>query len=409
MLLKSIIRKTLGVKRHRVKEVNFNDGAMVIKLDIRRGCKQPCGTCGVMGRVRDRLRSRSWRHAPLWGMPVTLTYAPARVTCPRCGKVRVEAIPWSQGKNRLTVGLIWMLSDWCKLLPWQQVAKLFGVHWSTVAAAVRQAVAYGLAHRQMGRVLYVGIDELSQRKGHVYVTNVYDLQQKRLLWSGPGRTQETLRAFFREHGAALCDGIQAVCCDMWQPYIDMIKEQLPNAALIYDRFHIMQQLLRAVDTVRREEAIQLKKTNPDLLVRTRYIWLKNVENLSDAQRSRFNYLEKLNLRSHRAWLLKEGFREFWEYAVKSKARDFLQRWFWWATHSRLKPIRDFAWTIRRHQEDILNYFDLPISNGAVEGLNNKAKVISHRCYGFRTATNYITALYHCLGKLPEPVLVHKFA
>ena len=200
MLLKSIIRKTLGVKRHWVKEVNFTDGAVVIKLDIRRGCKQPCGTCGVMGRVRDRLRSRSWRHAPLWGMAVTLIYAPARVTCPRCGKVLVEAIPWSQGKSRLSVGLIWMLSDWCKLLPWQQVARLFGVHWSTVAAAVRQAVVYGLEHRQMGRVLYIGIDELSQRKGHVYITNVYDLQQKRLLWSGPGRTQETLRAFFKEQG-----------------------------------------------------------------------------------------------------------------------------------------------------------------------------------------------------------------
>ena len=408
MLLKSIIRKTLGVKRHMVMGVDFIHGEVFIKLDIRKGWKQPCGTCGKFGRMRDRLQPRSWRHAPLWGIPVTLAYAPARVSCTKCGKVRVEAIPWSQGKSRLSVGLIWMLSDWCKLLPWQQVARLFGVHWSTVATAVRQAVAYGLAHRQMGKMLYIGIDELSRRKGHVYVTNVYDLQQKRLVWSGPGRSQETLRAFFMEHGAALRHEIKGVCCDMWQPYIEIIKEQLPHAVMVYDRFHIVQQLLRAVDEVRREEAIELKKTNPDLLKRTRYLWLKNVENLTDMQRSRFSYLERLNLRSHRAWLLKESFRELWEHTTKPKARCFLRKWFWWATHSRLKPIRDFAWTIKRHMEDILNYFNLPINNAAVEGLNNKAKVISHRCYGFRTAANYITALYHCLGKLPEPNLVHKF-
>jgi transposase len=409
MLLKSIIRKTLGVKRHRVVGVDFVHGEVFIKLDIRKGWTQPCGTCRAMGRVRDRLQPRTWRHAPLWGMPATLIYSPARISCPRCGKVRVEAIPWSQGKSRLSVGLIWMLSDWCKLLPWQQVARLFGVHWGTVATAVKQAVAYGLAHREMGRVLYIGIDELSRRKGHVYVTNVYDLRQNRLLWSGAGRSRETLQAFFMEHGETLRDQVVGVCCDMWLPYVEMIREHLPRAVLVYDRFHVVQQLLRAVDEVRREEAIELRKSNPDLLKRSRYLWLKNAENLTDAQRARFGYLEKLNLRSHRAWLLKESFREFWEYRVKSKARAFLDRWFWWATHSRLKPIRDFAWTLKRHRDDILNYFDLPINNAAVEGLNNKAKVISHRCYGFRTAAHYIIALYHCLGKLPEPVLVHKFS
>lgn len=408
MLVNSIVRKTLGIKSHGVKWVEESSDGLRVHLDVHRGRRLPCSACGTLGRVRDRLAVRSWKHVPLWGIPVTLTYAPARVACLACGKVKVEAIPWSEGKCRLSKGLVWLLSFYCKLLPWKQVAQLFGVHWNTVAAAVRQAVDYGLAHREMGGVLYIGIDELSRRKGHVYVTNVYDLQKKRLLWSDEGRGHATLRAFFEEHGEALKQGVKGVCCDMWQPYIDMVKEHWPDAPLVLDRFHIMQQLLRAVDEVRREEARQLKKTNPELLKRTRYLWLKNPERLTDNQRSRLGYLEKLNLRSNRAYLLKESFREFFEYKHKGWAKRFLKKWFWWATHSRLKPMRDFAWTLKRHEDDILNYFETRIDNGAVEGMNNKAKVVSHRSYGFRTANTYITALYHCLGKLPEPELPHRF-
>lgn len=408
MHVKSMVRMTLGIKDHLVKSVEQTEEGITVHLDICKRRLLPCGTCGTRGRVRDRLDERRWKHVPLWGIAVFLLYSPARVGCKKCGKVRVEAIPWSRGKCRLSVGLIWMLSSWSKLLAWEVVANLYGVHWNTVAAAVRQSVAYGLEHRELGQVLYIGIDELSRKKGHVYVTNVYDLKAKRLIWSGEGRGKETLEAFFKEHGEALKDRVIGVCCDMWQPYIDMVKEHLGEAALVFDKFHIIQHLLRAVDEVRREEARELKKTNPELLKRTRYIWLKNPENLTDKQRSRLGHLEKLNLRCNRAYLLKESFREFWNYKHRGWAGRFLKKWFWWATHSRLKPMRDFAWMLRRHEEDILNYFTMRITNGAVEGMNNKAKVVSHRCYGFRMAGTYITALYHCLGKLPEPDLVHRF-
>lgn len=404
MLVESIVRKTLGIKSHVVKTVTQDGDGLTVCLDVRKRRRLPCSACGRPGRVRDRLAVRTWKHVPLWGIPVTLSYAPARVACAHCGKTRVEAIPWSQGKCRLSTGLVWLLASWCKLLAWDQVARLFDVHWNTVATAVRQTVG----HREFGETLYIGVDELSRRKGHVYVTNVYDVKSKSLLWSGEGRGQETLRAFFEEHGEALGKRVKAVCCDMWQPYIDMLKEHLPDATLVFDKFHIMRHLLKAVDEVRREEARELKKTNPELLKRTRYIWLKNPENLTDRQRARLGHLEQLNLRCNRAYLLKESFREFWGYKSKGWARRFLKKWFWWATHSRLKPMRDYAWMLRNHEENILTYFDEPITNGAVEGMNNKAKVVSHRCYGFRTAKNYITALYHCLGNLPEPEMVHRF-
>jgi transposase len=408
MPINSIIRETLGIKDHRVEGIRREKGALVVELERHMGRLLPCSRCGTRSRVRDRLAVRRWRHVPLWGIPVFLEYAPARVRCGECGKVVVEAIPWSRGKSPLSLGLIDLLSTWAKLLAWNVVAGLFRVHWNTVAGAVRQAVEYGLEHRELGGVLYIGVDELSRRKGHVYVTNVYDLSEGRLLWSGEGRGTDTLEAFFEEHGEALKDQVIGACCDMWEPYVEVLRKYLPDATLVFDKFHIVRNLLTAVDEVRREEAKELKAKNPEILKRTRYIWLKNPENLTDKQKARLGYLEKLNLRSNRAYLLKETFRELWNYTTKWGARRFLKKWFWWATHSRLKPMRDFAWLLRRHEEEILNYFELPIDNGAVEGLNNKAKVVSHRCYGFRTAKTYITALYHVLGKLPEPPMVHRF-
>lgn len=408
MFIESIVKETLGIKKHRVKRIKKIEGKIIIELDCRKAWRLPCGHCETLGRVRDRLKTREWKHVPLWGIPVCIQYRPARVKCPRCGKVRVEAMPWSQGKCRLSVGFIWLIAAWAKLLPWDVTADKFDVHWNTVASAVRQAVAYGVEHRDLGEVLYIGVDELSRKKGHVYVTNVYDLKGKRLIWSGEGRSKETLEKFFAEHGNALKDKVIGVCCDMWQPYIDMLQEQFPDAYLVFDKFHIVQHLQRAVDEVRKEEARDLKRTNPELLSKTRYLWLKNPENLTDRQRVRLGHLQKLNLRTNRAYILKESFREFWDYPTRGQAKSYLTIWFWWATHSRLKPLRDFAWMLRRHEEDLLNYFELRIDNGAVEGMNNKAKVVSHRSYGFRTAKTYITALYHCLGDLPEPKLVHKF-
>jgi transposase len=407
MLIKTIIRKTLNVKSHKVVKVTQTCDGIEVYLDRNQRRRLPCGQCGTQAKVRDRLQPRRWKHVPLWGIPVTLVYSPARVACPVCGKIRVENIPWSQGKCRLSTGLIWMLSSMAKLLAWEVVAQMFQVHWNTVKAAVKQAVEYGLKHRQMGTVIYIGIDEISRRKGHVYVTNVYDLTEKRLLWSGEGRDKDTLQRFFQKEGKALKPGLKGVCCDMWEPYLEVLKEELPEVTLVFDKFHLIRHLNQAVDEVRREEAQELKKSNPELLRKTRYLWLKNPENLTDKQRARLGYLEKLNLKINRAYLLKESFRELWNYKLKGWAKRFLTKWFWWATHSRLKPMRDFAWLLRNHQTGILNYFKMKITNGVVEGLNNKAKAVSHRCYGFRTAGTFILALYHCLGKLPEPETMHR--
>jgi len=188
----------------------------------------------------------------------------------------------------------------------------------------------------------------------------------------------------------------------------VIRKWAPDATLVFDKFHIIKRLMEAVDAVRRQEIAQKDQQHKDLVKRSRYIWLKNPWNLTDKQKMRLSELERLNLKINRAYLLKEQFRQFWDYVYPSNAKKFLKQWFWWATHSRLQPMRDFAWTLRRHEQDILNYFKLRITAGSVEGLNRRAKVVSQRCYGFRTFEMFRMALYHSLGNLPVPKLTHTF-
>lgn len=407
MQVASIVRKTLGVKRHKVVSVTEEESGLVVRLDVKGRHSLACGGCGQLAKVRDRRRERTWRHVPLWGIPVHLRYRPARVKCPRCG-IRVEAIPWTQGKSPLSTALIHILAVWARLLSWEVVAKLFRVAWGTVASAVRTAVKYGLAHRETEAVRYLGIDEISRKKGHEYLTQVYDLERKRLLWSGEGRKAETLNRFFKEWGPERSAKIEGVCCDMWAAYVEVVKEQCPSAVLVFDKYHLVRHLLQAVDQVRKMEARAMKAKEPELLKGTKYLWLKNPWNLTPNQKRQLGYLQKLNLKVHKAYLLKELFRHLWTYRRRGWAARYLKQWFWWATHSRIKPLRDFAWLLRRHEEGILAYFEVRIDNGAVEAMNNNAKQVSHRAHGFKSADTFIVNLYHCLGQLPLPETVHSF-
>ena len=215
-------------------------------------------------------------------------------------------------------------------------------------------------------------------------------------------------AFSSISGRERTSKLQGICCDMCKPYIEVIKECTPQATLVFDKFRIVRHLKEAVDQVRRDKIREKGKEHKDLMKDSRYIWLKNPWNLTPKQRTRLSSLEHMNLKINRVYLLKERFRDVWSYKTKPRAKKYLKQWFWWATHSRLEPIREFAWMIRRHEENILTWFNMPINNVSVEWLNNKAKVVSHKAYGFRTADHFICNLYHCMGNLPAPPLMHRF-
>jgi transposase len=407
MLVGSIVRFTLGIKDHRVVSVKLDGSALKVHLDAKKGRKLRCSICGRRIRPKDRLKERSWRHVSLWGIPVYLYYRPRRISCPEHG-IKVEQMPWNMGKSPISFPLITVLAFWSRLLPWDQVGKLFDVSWNTVRAAVEEAVEYGRKREDYKGVRFIGIDEISRRKGHTYHTNVYDLERKRLIWSGAHREKDSLRRFFEWWGEERTAAIEGVCCDMWQNYIDVIHEYCGEAVVVFDKFHIVRHLMEAIDEVRKMEARALKEMDCEDLKGTRYIWLKNPWNLTDNQKIRLSDLLKSNLKITRAYLLKELFRKLWDYTSRAWAEKYLKRWFWWATHSRLKPLRDFAWMLRRHEEGILAYFGLRIDNGVVEAMNNNAKVISRRARGYRSEATFSLALIHGLGKLDLPECQHRF-
>lgn len=410
MSLKSIIKRTLNLCDHKIVSVEDNQKYILIYLEKKFIHRLPCSCCGARCKPRDKLKIRTWRHVPLWGISVYLNYTPRRINCKNCG-IKVEDIPWSRGKSPLTLPFIISLAIFAKLLAWDQVARYFKVCWSTVASAVQSAVEYGLERRDISKIRIIGIDEISRKKGHVYHTNIYDLETKTLIWSGEGRKADTMIRFFDDMGEDFAKNLKGICCDMWDPYVKIIKERASQAILVFDKFHLIKHLLDAVNNVRKEEVKRLsnmEEIDDNPLKRTKYIWLKNPWNLTPKQNQRLGYLQKLNLKISRAYLLKEAFREVWYYDKRGWARRFLKKWFWWATHSRIKPMRDFAWMLRRHEENILSWFNLPIDNGAVEAMNNNAKEISHRARGYRSEKIFSLAMLHCLGGLQMPETTHKF-
>jgi transposase len=278
---------------------------------------------------------------------------------------------------------------------------------------VEHAVEWGLAHRDLGGVTALGIDEVAWQRGHTYMTLVYDISgaTKRLLAAAENRTEVSLRACLDGLGKPACQGVRFVCSDMWKPYLNVIREELGHAVHVLDRFHVMQQFGKALDEIRAEEAKKLVRDGYEpVLKKSRWCLLKRPENLTDRQTVKLKELLKYNLRTMRAYLQREDFQRFWEYKSAAWAGKFLDEWTRRVMRSRLEPMKKVARTLRNHQPLILNWFRARgvISSGAVEGLNNKVKLVTRKSYGFRTAKVAKLALLHNLGQLPEPKRTHRF-
>lgn len=388
-----------------------------VELRAHNGCRGQCAQCRCHAPGYDHLPVRRWRFVPLWGIDTWFCYAPRRVHCPEHG-IGVEYVPWSDGKRPLTVALMSFLARWARRLSWRETAEVFHVSWEAVYRSVDWVVRYGLAHRQLDEVTAIGIDEIHWGKGKGadnFLTVIYQIDRhcRRLLWVGPRRTQATLRRGLAALGPRVVQGLKFVCSDMWQPYRQVLAEQVGHALHILDRFHISMHLNQAVDEVRRAECARLRANNSglaDKLKNMRWKLLRRGSKVRGRARQQLNGLFGAKLATARAWMLKETFRDFWRYRSVYWASAFLQVWTERALRSRLEPMRQVARMLRNHEPLILNWFRAKgeISNGIVEGLNNKIRVITRRSYGFRTYHAMQTALYHNLAQLPEPELTHRF-
>jgi transposase len=403
VLIETFIRKQLRLKAHTVTKVEETDEYMLVLLDRLGRRLLRCGVCRQRCREVHSVRpEREWHDLSMRKLPLRLRYRPRRVECPRCG-VRVEDFPWAEPWARVTTALADAVATLARELSWQGTAREYGLNWKSVATIVKRAVEYGLRHRARPAVHVIGIDEVSRRKGQVYLTVVYDLERRVLLWVGEDRTEEAVKKFFiEEMGRRRCRTLQLVCMDMWAPYLNLVREHAPKARVLFDRFHIVKHLHEAVDEVRRSLWRQLSFKQRASFKGTRWLLLKNPWNLKDSQRERLSTLVRWNTPLVRAWYLKEAFQLFWTYRQPWRAEQHLRKWMNSAMRSKLVPFKKFVRMLRSHLDGILAWTQTRLSNGAVEGMNNKIKSISHRSFGFRGAKNFIAAIYHCCARLPLP-------
>lgn len=415
MQLKTLLNKLEKHKGYVYGRITFEEGgrpSLLVEIRPRKGSKPVCSGCNKPGPGYDTpLRVRYFQFVPLWGVLVFFAYAMRRVDCPRCG-VKVEKVPWAEGKSPTTTTYAWFLARWAKLMSWKQVATTFRTTWDTVHRAVRLAVEWGLEHRDLTGIRSLGVDEVAWQRGPKYLTVVYQIDEhcRRLLWVGKERTTKTLDAFFNEFGPR-ARWVNFVCSDMWRPYIDVLARRAKSALHVLDRYHIAAKMNKAIDEVRAEEARRLKADGfEQILKHSRWCLLKRPENLTDKQKVKLADVLRYNLRSVRAYLLKEELNYLWEQPTAKAAEAFLADWTFKAMRSQLEPVKKIARMLRRHQPLILNWFHArgTISAGAVEGQNNKLKVATRTSYGFRTFSVARTALYHKLGRLPEPKVAHTF-
>ena len=386
-----------------------------VRIEPHRGLRGRCSKCRRPAPGYDRLPERWWLFVPLWGIVTRFWYAPRRVECPEHGVV-VEHIPWSEGKRPVTTAMMGFLARWARRLSWRETAQAFQTSWEAVYRSVEWFVRWGLAHRKLEGVESIGLDEIHWGKGMRaanFLTVIYQIDShcRRLLWVGRRRTQATLRRGLAALGAEVVSGLRFVCSDMWQPYLKVIAAKAGHALHVLDRFHITLHLNQAVDKVRRAESGRLRgRPLAKRLKKMRWHLLRRGSRVRGHARIKLNALLASKLATARAWDLKECFQHFWHYKSQAWAGAFLDYWCWRAFRSRIEPMRKVARMLRAHEELLLNWFKAKgeISNGAVEGLNNKIRVVTRRSYGFRTYKAMEIALYHTLGRLPEPESTHRF-
>lgn len=413
MDVRTILNKCHPIRPFVYGASRFVENSIHVEVNARKGSRGCCSECGRRGPTYDTAREpRLFEFVPLWGFAVFLLYSMRRINCPVCG-VKVEQVPWADGKNQCCNAYRLFLARWARRISWTEVAAIFGTTWNVVCRSVRWVVDYGLANRPMDNIKSIGVDEVSIWKGQKYLTVVYQIDQdlRRLLWVGRERTEKTLQGFFDKIGEQRCKSIEFVASDMWKPYLNVIKEKVGHALHVLDRFHIVAKLNDAVNEVRAQEARQLKNGGFEpVLKSTRWCFLKRPENLSDKQAVKLKEVLAYDLKTVRAYLLKEAFDAFWQYTSPYWAEWFLDKWCARAMRSRLDPVKKFVGTLQNHRELLLNWFKAKkeISSGIVEGLNTNVKLALRKARGFKSYDVAETALYHELGRLPEPPCAHTF-
>ena len=388
----------LGInKPWEVIEVKFSKeaGRLDLKLDFPRGATFLCPSCGKENCPVHDTKERTWRHLDFFQYETYIQARVPRVNCKTCGVKQVE-VPWARPGSGFTLLFEMLILQLSREMSIVAVADLVRERDKRIWRILDHYVELARKRTDISKFHVLGIDEFSIRKGHHYMTAFSDIDASRVLYVAETRQKGVVDEFARDLEDRGYDAanIDQVCCDMWDPYINGVKRKLPQASIVLDRFHIMKHMNRAVDDVRRAE----QKSDYELK-KTRFIWLKNPKNLSARQAQKLADLTKLDSKTAKAYQIKLALMRFWEIKCPKAAEQYLKKWYFWATHSRLAPVIKAAKTIKRYWQGVVNYTYSRITNGVVEGLNSKIKTAMKRAYGFKAPHYLKTIVYLVAGKL----------
>jgi transposase len=342
---------------------------------------------------------RTWRHLDTCQYGTFLVAHVPRVNCTEHGVLTIQ-VPWADPKSGFTALFEAVVIDWLMEASISAVARQLRLTWDQVSGIQARAVARGLARRSIEDVTLIGVDETSFQKRHEYVTSVVDLVNPKVLHVADGRGQDALDGFYKQLSPEQRARIEAVAMDMWDGYVKSTEAYVPGAEekIAFDRFHVARHLGEAVNAVRKAEHRDLIAKGDKRLLRTKYQWLKRPEDLASSLKESFRELRDSNLKTARAWAIKETARDLWSYGTRAGAERGWKKWLAWAVRSRLEPIKKAAATIRDHLKGIVNAVVLNVTNATTESLNSKIQWIKRTACGFRNRERFRNAIYfHCGG------------
>lgn len=389
-----------------VEEVALDMQNMKVRIRVGfRGGSVTCPCCGHSTSRADFAPERTWRHLDTMQFETELRARVPRADCGECG-VKTCEVPWAGKQSPFTwffeAFAVQVLESAANV---KAAAKVLGIGWDAAHRIMDRAVARGLAKRDVSKIRRTGIDEKSFLRGQDYVSTLCDLDGMRVIEVVRGRTEEDARRLFQALPREVRGEIEAVAMDMWPAFINAAGEMLPGADIVFDRFHVSKHMGEAVDAVRRGEHKMLAKAGDSRLKGSRYFWLRREEGIAPEKREAFEALRDSDLRTARAWAIKELLREFWECRNEAFAETHFERWYGWAIRSRLAPVKKVARMLKRHLDGLLSYFRHWITNAATEGFNSRIQAIKAAARGFRNFEHYrIRILFFCgrLALRPDP-------
>lgn len=392
----SLLRAVLGIEQTRVTGVELSETAVIIDVAPTTRVAR-CGGCGCRARHLYDARERTWRHLDLFAVEVRLRCRLRRVECARCG-VTTELVPWAEPAVGFTREFEDVVGFLAQRMDKTSITELMGIGWETVGRIIERVVARREHGDRLDGLTRIGIDELSYRRHHQYVTVVTDLERGRVVWVAPGKNADTVRLFFDELGAERGARLELVAIDMSGAYIEAVREKAPSARLVFDRFHVQRLAHDALDEVRREQVRELRKLDPKAakeLKHTRFALQKNPWNLTQPEGEKLALVQQRNRPLYRGYLLKETLADILDRRQVNVARERLLDWCAWAARSQLEPFRKVAGTVKSHLEGILGYVATRYSTAISEGTNGKIRTITRRSYGFHDVTSLIAMIFLC--------------